>query len=390
MPTRGCADSTITRPRVKTPTGAGQPMFTIQRDYRELVPAAAPSSRAGTPGGRRVRKRPRDVQLTIDAGLQLRVCVHRRQLRARRRRARPRRSCSIRTPARCSRAPAIPGRRRTAHRRPTDDERTSGSIARVTARIRLDRRSSWWWRWPRCATARRDGERLHLHAPARRPRRRARSRGWSRPVRDDVLDTHPHGTIGMHDGLVHSCNAYFAQLAVSARARSRCSTLADRLRIPLAPRRQRRAARRRVAAAGRLRAGARSWPRRCAWPRSPRPLPPMACSRAPFVEQERRPASRGRVHPRPRRGAAARPLHAGRGDHRHGTQPAHHPRRSPARPARPKSPASRRTAGSSDSRRTGRTTRRSRSRSSSSMPATAARGRRRPPERSSVPRPRRG
>jgi cell division protein FtsW (lipid II flippase) len=37
--------------------------------------------------------------------------------------------------------------------------------------------------------------------------------GWG-VVRDDVLDTHPHGTIGMHDGVVRSCNAYFAQLAV--------------------------------------------------------------------------------------------------------------------------------------------------------------------------------
>ena len=36
----------------------------------------------------------------------------------------------------------------------------------------------------------------------------------ARPVRDDVLDEHPHGTIAMHDGLVHSCNAYFAQLAI--------------------------------------------------------------------------------------------------------------------------------------------------------------------------------
>ena len=35
-----------------------------------------------------------------------------------------------------------------------------------------------------------------------------------RPVRDDVLDHHPHGTISMHDGLVQSCNAYFAQLAM--------------------------------------------------------------------------------------------------------------------------------------------------------------------------------
>ena len=38
--------------------------------------------------------------------------------------------------------------------------------------------------------------------------------GWIHPVRDDVLDTHPHGTIDMRGGLVHSCNAYFAQLAV--------------------------------------------------------------------------------------------------------------------------------------------------------------------------------
>ena len=29
-----------------------------------------------------------------------------------------------------------------------------------------------------------------------------------------MSDTHPHGTIDMHDGIVHSCNAYFAQLAV--------------------------------------------------------------------------------------------------------------------------------------------------------------------------------
>jgi peptidoglycan glycosyltransferase len=35
-----------------------------------------------------------------------------------------------------------------------------------------------------------------------------------RPVRDDILDRHAHGTIDMHEGLVHSCNAYFAQLAV--------------------------------------------------------------------------------------------------------------------------------------------------------------------------------
>jgi cell division protein FtsW (lipid II flippase) len=35
-----------------------------------------------------------------------------------------------------------------------------------------------------------------------------------RPVRDDILDRHPHGTIDMHDAIVQSCNAYFGQLAL--------------------------------------------------------------------------------------------------------------------------------------------------------------------------------
>ena len=38
-------------------------------------------------------------------------------------------------------------------------------------------------------------------------------RGASRPVRDDPMDHVPHGTTGLHHGLVVSCNAYFAQLA---------------------------------------------------------------------------------------------------------------------------------------------------------------------------------
>jgi peptidoglycan glycosyltransferase len=39
-------------------------------------------------------------------------------------------------------------------------------------------------------------------------------KGWSRPVRDDVKDVTPHGAVDLHEGLVVSCNAYFAQLAM--------------------------------------------------------------------------------------------------------------------------------------------------------------------------------
>jgi peptidoglycan glycosyltransferase len=48
------------------------------------------------------------------------------------------------------------------------------------------------------------------------------------------LDTHPHGTINMHDGIVRSCNAYFAQLAVRVGPQALLETAA-RLGISAAP-----------------------------------------------------------------------------------------------------------------------------------------------------------
>ena len=42
----------------------------------------------------------------------------------------------------------------------------------------------------------------------------ARIAGYSRPIRDDVMDHEPHGTLDMRRAVIVSCNAYFAQLAV--------------------------------------------------------------------------------------------------------------------------------------------------------------------------------
>jgi penicillin-binding protein A len=39
-------------------------------------------------------------------------------------------------------------------------------------------------------------------------------RGSARPVRDDPMDSHPHGHVDLHRGVIVSCNAYFAQLAL--------------------------------------------------------------------------------------------------------------------------------------------------------------------------------
>ena len=57
--------------------------------------------------------------------------------------------------------------------------------------------------------------------------------GYARPIRDDVKDHAPHGTINMHTAIVASCNAYFAQLAVRLGPRALLDT-AGRADIPLA------------------------------------------------------------------------------------------------------------------------------------------------------------
>src|ERR1019366_2670452 len=36
--------------------------------------------------------------------------------------------------------------------------------------------------------------------------------GSKRPIRDDIEDKNPHGTVDMERGIVVSCNAFFAQL----------------------------------------------------------------------------------------------------------------------------------------------------------------------------------
>jgi cell division protein FtsI/penicillin-binding protein 2 len=56
--------------------------------------------------------------------------------------------------------------------------------------------------------------------------------GWARPIRDDVQDRNPHGTIDMPTALVVSCNAYFAQLGMKLGAQHLIDT-AHLFEIPL-------------------------------------------------------------------------------------------------------------------------------------------------------------
>lgn len=61
----------------------------------------------------------------------------------------------------------------------------------------------------------------------------ARIPGISRPIRDDTLDRHAHGNIGLDEALRVSCNAYFAQLGRQA-GTAPLLEMAQRFRIDLA------------------------------------------------------------------------------------------------------------------------------------------------------------
>jgi cell division protein FtsW (lipid II flippase) len=217
---------------VQTLDRAGQPMYTVHRDYRELVPVLRHRHQPDHPAIVAFRNRPRDVHLTIDANLQLRVAAI---VATQARKAQGKAAAVVLDPdtgaVLASASYPWPASLDIPASATDDDEDVWLDRARYGA-------------YPPGSTfklvvalaALRHGVTGERYTCARLPdgRSGARVNGWARPVRDDVLDRHPHGTIDMHAGLVHSCNAYFAQLGVSLGPEALLA-VAERLKIQLSP-----------------------------------------------------------------------------------------------------------------------------------------------------------
>jgi cell division protein FtsW (lipid II flippase) len=209
---------------VRTTNAAGQPMVTIKRDYRDILPALRHRYELENAAWARFR-RPHDVHLTIDAELQLRAAA----------------IVAAYAQKTAGRAAAV-----------VLEPDTGGLLASVSyptyapdgaADGLLDR--ARYGLYPPGSTFKlvTASAALRQHLDPRRTtftctrlpdgRVGAKIAGWNRPVRDDVRD-HAHGTIDVHDGFVHSCNAYFAQLAVKIGSQPLIDT-ASRLGISLTP-----------------------------------------------------------------------------------------------------------------------------------------------------------
>jgi cell division protein FtsW (lipid II flippase) len=218
---------------VRTLDRAGRPMYTVQRDYRELVPVLRHRHQSRHAAVVAFKERPRDVHLTIDADLQRRVAAI---VSAYARRANGKAAAVVLDPD--------TGAILASVSYPWPEFAADG---RVEPENDSNEKDVWMDRarygaYPPGSTfklvvalaAMRSGGAPGRYTCARLPDGRigARISGWTRPVRDDVLDTRPHGTIDMHDGLVHSCNAFFAQLAV-ALGPAQLAAVANRLKISL-------------------------------------------------------------------------------------------------------------------------------------------------------------
>ncbi len=208
---RGFDDHVTT---IRVADGTGSPTSAVLRDYRDLVPLLRHRYDPDHPAAKAILSRSRDAHLTIDARLQWRVATIVSEYA--KRSATGRAAAVVIDPATGDLLASV------SYPWPSDSPvlPAVGATPREDlldrARYGLYPPGSTFKLLTAAAALRRDpnaGRQVFTCSRLSDGRVGATVPGWGRPVRDDVLDTHPHGTIDMEHALVTSCNAYFAQLA---------------------------------------------------------------------------------------------------------------------------------------------------------------------------------
>jgi cell division protein FtsW (lipid II flippase) len=198
---------------VKTTDASGHVTPAVRRDYRELIPLLRHRHEPEHPDVKSFLARPRDVSLTIDATLQSSVASIMSKYSSRS--ATGHAAAVVIDPDTGDLLAVASYPFPSADDRESADEDENDALI-DRARFGLYPPGSTFKLVTAAAALRQDpGSSTATFMCSLQPRGRvgARVGAWG-IVRDDELDAHPHGTIDMHDGIVQSCNAYFAQLAV--------------------------------------------------------------------------------------------------------------------------------------------------------------------------------
>ena len=192
----------------------------VRYDYRELVPLVRHRYDQQNAAVRRILDRPRDVHMSVDARMQVRLSqILQKQLQ----------QANVDKGAAVVLDPAT-GDLLAAVSLPLPDLSANATAAtapppeptEAPANPYLDR--ARYGQYPpgstfkvvtAMAALRKDPQLAHkTYQCIRLPDGRVGNfiKGQRRPIRDDIRDTSPHGTLDMERGIIVSCNAYFAQL----------------------------------------------------------------------------------------------------------------------------------------------------------------------------------
>jgi cell division protein FtsW (lipid II flippase)/cell division protein FtsI/penicillin-binding protein 2 len=200
----------------------GRRVQAIRRDLRALLPLVRDRYRGGSAAAAAIRTRERDVYTTIDARLQMRVAA---ALRDGMTSGRFHRGAAVVLDASTGELLAAasypwPADERLQHRAAASDEDDDGAWL-DRARYGVYPPGSTF-KLLVAAAALRSGADRDRFVCQRLPDGRVGNyvRGASRPVRDDPMDSVPHGDVDLERGLIVSCNAYFAQLALAVGPRA--------------------------------------------------------------------------------------------------------------------------------------------------------------------------
>lgn len=192
----------------------GQITRVIRYDYRELVPLLRHRYEPNNPEVREVLDRKRDVRMSIDARLEVQVAqILQNQLKAA---GKDKGAAVVMDPATGDllAAVSIPWPAAAQGDDPPPEGQTADNFL-DRARYGLYPPGSTFKVVTAMAALRKDPGLAHkTYECVRLPDNRVGQflKGSKRPIRDDIQDSEPHGTVDLEKGIVVSCNAFFAQL----------------------------------------------------------------------------------------------------------------------------------------------------------------------------------